>query len=468
MVHQNSDTCAPCAKDVGVKSNDLYIVYEHDDYVPCKKCRATGARIHSEQWSDGLVYVDYGCSQDLKGGLGVRAPMHPVNDIRGTQGSALRGKRIVLGITGSIAAVETVKLARELARLGGEVIPVMTKAAVKIVHPDSVHFATGLEPITELDGAVKHVELCGESGSRADVLLIAPATANTISKIACGIDDTPVTTMATCALGSGMPVIIVPAMHASMYKHKIVNENIAKLRKLGVVFVGPRLEERKAKMASQEDIVAEVCRAAGPWDLKGRRVLIIAGSTREPIDDVRFISNKSSGATGLALAFEAYRRGADVEAWVGFGIGTPPYVRAEIFGSVTDLEKMAPKARADIVIVPAAISDFTVKPAKGKMPSKCRKTVSLEPAPKILGLLRKKGRRLVGFKAETGISRKELEKRAGERMRQHGLDMIVANLLENVGGDSTEATILRPGKKTAAFKGLKSALAERIFDLLEA
>lgn len=308
----------------------------------------------------------------------------------------------------------------------------------------------------------------GESSSRADILLIAPSTANTISKIAHGIDDTPVTTMATCALGSGMPVIIVPAMHASMYRHKIVLENIERLKKLGVIFVGPRMEEKKAKMASLDDIVAEVCRAAGPRDLEGKRVLIIAGSTREPIDDVRFISNKSSGATGLALAWEAYRKGAEVEAWVGFGIRTPPYVRAEIFNSVTDLEKMAPKAKADIVIVPAAISDFTVKPAKGKIASKGKRTINLEPAPKILGLLKKKNRQLVGFKAETGVSQKELEKRAIERLKQHGLDMIVANLLENVSKDSTEATILRPGKKPLPFKGRKGALAERIFDLLEA
>jgi len=394
--------------------------------------------------------------------------MHPVNDIRGSAGSALKGKRIVLGITGSIAAVECVKLARELARFSGDVVPVMTRAAVKIVHPDSIHFATGHEPITDLDGSVKHVELCGESDSRADILLIAPSTANTISKIAYGIDDTPVTTMATCALGSGMPVIIVPAMHASMYRHKIVLENIERLKKLGVIFVGPRLEEKKAKMASQDDIVAEVCRAAGPRDLEGKRVLIIAGSTREPIDDVRFISNKSSGATGLALAWEAYRRGAEVEAWVGFGIRTPPYVRAEVFGSVKDLVGMAKAARADIIIVPAAISDFTVRAAKGKIPSKGGRTVSLEPAPKILSLLKKRGRVLVGFKAETGISQKELEKRAIDRLKQHGLDMIVANLLENVNKDSTEAAILKPGKKPLHFKGRKSALAERIFDLLGA
>jgi phosphopantothenoylcysteine decarboxylase/phosphopantothenate--cysteine ligase len=194
--------------------------------------------------------------------------MHPINDIRGSGGTALKGKRIVLGITGSIAAVEVVKMARELARLGADVIPVMSSAATKIVHPDAIHFATGRVPIIELDGAVQHVELCGDSSSRAD---IAPATANTISKIAHGIDDTPVTTMASCALGSGMPIIIVPAMHGSMYNHDIIMENVEKLQSVGIIFVGPRMDEGKAKMATRDEIITEVCRAAGPGDLLGKK-----------------------------------------------------------------------------------------------------------------------------------------------------------------------------------------------------
>ncbi|MBA3046154.1 MAG: bifunctional phosphopantothenoylcysteine decarboxylase/phosphopantothenate--cysteine ligase CoaBC [Candidatus Thermoplasmatota archaeon] len=390
--------------------------------------------------------------------------MHPINEIRGTAGSALKGKRIVLGITGSIAAVEDVKLARELARHGADVIPVMSKAATKLVHPDAIHFATGHEPIIELDGAVKHVELCGDSKYRADVLLIAPATANTISKIAHGIDDTSVTTMASCAMGSGMPIIIVPAMHGSMYNHDIIMENVDKLKSKGVIFVGPRLEEKKAKMATQDDIVWEVMRAAGPKNLVGKKVLIISGSTKEPIDDVRFISNKSSGRTGLALAVEAYRRGAEVELWTDGK--APAFAKCKTFTSVADLEKMSPKAVADIIIVPAAISDFKVKPRKGKTPSGKPLTVTLEPAPKILGLLKKKNRILVGFKAETGITGKELESRAMVRMKLHNLDLIVANLLEDVGLESTKAILI--GKKILNFKGTRTELAEIIFDMLEA
>ncbi len=389
--------------------------------------------------------------------------MHPINEIRGSLSDFLAGRRIVLGITGSIAAVEIVKLARELARHGADVIPVMSHAATKIIHPDAVHFATGHEPIIELDGAVKHVELCGDSKYRADLLLIAPATANTISKIAHGIDDTSVTTMASCAMGSGMPIIIVPAMHVSMYSHKIIMENADRLKSAGVVFVGPRMQEKKAKMATQGDVVRQVCRTLGPGDLKGHNVLIIAGSTREPIDDVRFISNVSSGRTGLALAEEAYRRGADVEVWAGEGLAVPDFATCKRFKSVRDLERMAPKAKAEIILVPAAIADFTVKPAKGKLPSGKGIALKLEPAKKILGLLPKTGI-IVGFKAETGITAKELEKRARARMDLHDLDLMVANRLEDVGADDTVALILAPGKKSKEFKGSKSQLAVAIFD----
>ena len=392
--------------------------------------------------------------------------MHPINEIRGSISKTLAGKRIVLGITGSIAAVECVKLARELARHGAEIIPVMSKAATKIVHPDAIHFATGLEPIIELDGAVKHVELCGDTSSQADLLLIAPATANTISKISQGIDDTSITTMASCALGSSMSIMIVPAMHNSMYTHDIITENIARLKKAGVTFIGPKMEEKKAKMAAQEDIVNAICHVAGPKDLEKTKILVITGSSQEPIDDIRYITNFSTGRTGVLLAQEAYRRGADVELWGGKNMELPGYVKLKEFGSVSDLDKMASSARADIIIVPAAISDFTLKSRKGKISSSKAMKIKLEPAQKILGTLRKhKNTKLIGFKAETGISSKELETRALKRMREHGLDMIVANLLEDVKPETTKTLIITP-KKIIKFKGQKIELANTIYDII--
>src|SRR5664279_3087381 len=176
---------------------------------------------------------------------------HPTLWIEGLRSSSLAGKTIVLGVTGSIGAVRVVELARELIRNGAEVHAVMTDAARHILHPDALHYATGNPVITELGGRVEHVEFCGFKG-RADLLLIAPATANTIGKIAYGIDDTTVTSFATTALGSGVPLMLVPAMHESMYRHPAVVENIIKLKSWEVSIVGPKLEEGIAKIASNE------------------------------------------------------------------------------------------------------------------------------------------------------------------------------------------------------------------------
>ncbi|MBN2013545.1 MAG: hypothetical protein JW778_00045 [Candidatus Altiarchaeota archaeon] len=166
-------------------------------------------------------------------------------------------KKIVLGVCGSVAAIESPKVARELVKKGFGVECVMSKAAKKIIHPDILEWASGNRVITRLTGEVEHVRLCGVDGE-ASLLLICPATANTISKIACGIDDTPVTTLATTAIGSGIPVTIVPAMHLSMYKNPFVSANIKRLKENGIRVMEPRIEENKAKMASVDEVVDAV------------------------------------------------------------------------------------------------------------------------------------------------------------------------------------------------------------------
>lgn len=169
----------------------------------------------------------------------------------------LKHKNIVLAVCGSVAAIEAPKIARELIRNGIDVECVMTKSAGRIIHPDVLHWASGKKVITRLTGDVEHVKLCGINGI-ANILLICPATANTISKIANGIDDTTVTTFASTALGSGIPVVIVPAMHESIYRNPFVSENIEKLKKNGIKFIEPRFEENKAKLAEIDEIVKGV------------------------------------------------------------------------------------------------------------------------------------------------------------------------------------------------------------------
>ena len=213
--------------------------------------------------------------------------MHPAVEIRGSKSKILSKKRIVLAVTGSIAAVENIKLSRELIRHGAEVIPVMSPSATKIIHPDSIWFATGNKPIIELTGATEHVSFCGRVKNPADLLLICPSTANTISKIAHGIDDTSVTTFATTAIGSGVPILIVPAMHLSMYDHKIIQENIKKCKEVGIKFIDPFIEKNKAKMADINEIIAYTIRETGTQDLAKKKILVIGGPTAESIDDVR-------------------------------------------------------------------------------------------------------------------------------------------------------------------------------------
>ncbi|HVM45736.1 MAG TPA: bifunctional phosphopantothenoylcysteine decarboxylase/phosphopantothenate--cysteine ligase CoaBC, partial [Candidatus Thermoplasmatota archaeon] len=285
--------------------------------------------------------------------------MHPAERLRGASSRLLGGRTIVLGVTGSIAAVRTVELARELIRHGARVVPVMTRDAQKILHPYALEFATGVRPITEITGQVEHVTLMGRGEGKADLLLVAPATGNTISKMALGIDDSTVTTFFATAAAAN-PVMLAPAMHDTMYDNPTLVANIEKLRAMGVDVLSSLIEESKAKMLEPEAIVEHVLRRLGPRSLAGRRVLVVNGATREPIDEMRVLSNRSSGRMGAALAREAFRLGADVEHWYAHGDLTElPRVPTRRFSSVDELLAMAPEAaRFDAVLVPAALSDF--------------------------------------------------------------------------------------------------------------
>ncbi|MFQ6107413.1 MAG: bifunctional phosphopantothenoylcysteine decarboxylase/phosphopantothenate--cysteine ligase CoaBC [Thermoplasmata archaeon] len=392
--------------------------------------------------------------------------MHPSEAIKSIKGHKLDNMTIVMGITGSIAAVESVKLIRELIRHGAEVIPVMSKEAQRIVHPNAIEFASGKKPIVDLDGSVQYVDLCGAS-ARASALLIAPATANTISKMACGIADTAVTTFACCALGSRIPVLVAPSMHESMYNQTIMKDNVKKLAKLGVTFIGPRLEENKAKMADLEEIVSTVTRSVSDSDMKGKRVVVISGSTEEEIDEVRVITNRSSGRMGVELARDAYERGARVELWLGrTETPFPSYVKVKRFSSVLDLSKFIRSIRCDYCAVPAAISDFRPKKSKGKVSSRKESlSIELTPTPKIIDLIRRKSERvkIIGFKLESGLSKSELRTKALERLKSAKLDLIVANDVKNVGKDSGEAILLNAAGDSSEISGTKATLAHQIW-----
>jgi len=395
--------------------------------------------------------------------------MHPSDEIRGSISKKLANRRIVLGITGSIAAVETIKLARNLIRHGAEVIPVMTSSAERIIHPDAVEFATGKKPTIELTGETEHVSLCGQVRDPVDLLLISPCTANTISKIAHGIDDTPVTTFATTAIGSGLPIIIVPAMHISMYNHKILQKNIDICKKNGVIFVDPNIEGNKAKMADIKYITANVIRTINKSELHGKKILIIGGSTAESIDDIRFISNRSSGKTAISLATNAFFKGAEVELWYGQSKELiPAFINSERFESIKDIQKLLKRNNLnsfDLIFICASIADYSPIKQEGKIPSgKKELKLLLKPTPKIISTLRKLApdSKIIGFKTEE--NEKLLKKRGFEILKDNNLDFVVANTIKAFGSDTNTIQILGQNGKTKRKKGSKENIASFILN----
>ena len=399
--------------------------------------------------------------------------MHPADEIRGIKSKRLSKKKIILGVTGSISAVECVKLARELIRNGAEVIPVMTKSATKIIHPDSIEFATGNKPIIELSGAAEHVTYCGNVKKPADLLLISPCTANTISKIAHGIDDTSVTTFATTAIGSKIPVMIVPAMHLSMYDHKIVQKNIEICKKIGIKIVEPILSSNKAKMANIDEIVAFSTKLVGKKDLVGRKILIIGGSTAESIDDVRVVTSRSSGKTAYHLALNAFYHGAEVEVWYGWNKKEiPNFINTNNFESIDDLNKLITKNKNqlkeyDSIILCAAIADYSIKKTNGKVSSGLDKLVlEMQPTMKIIGLLRKlaPNSKIVGFKVED--KKDKLKARAMDLLKKNDLDLVIGNTISGFSCDKNDIMIITKDGKTDFKNGKKEELTDYILSYI--
>ena len=396
----------------------------------------------------------------------------------------LTDKTIVFGITGSIAAVRTIELAHELIRRGATVQAVMTEPATRIIHPDAIECATGRAAITGWTGRVSWVEYCGGGdgsgdgdcsggGARAaDLLLIAPCTASTIGKIAHGIPDTLVSIFATTAIGAGVPVIVAPAMHESMY-NPIVRGNIEILRDQGVTIVGPVIEEGKAKIAPNDDIVRWAERVLGGYALGGTRILITGGATAEPIDPVRIITSRASGRMGTALAYEAFRRGADVtlvhHGRIGFAGIREVYVETAEEMTNAVLGELGADGGYDLLISAAAISDYTLDPASDKIRSGSQLTLDLRPTRKLLEEVRDAYPDLavVGFKLETAGGEALIE-RAKAAMDRYGLFMIVANTVESMGGDEGYVWIITEEERDLIHVGgTKDAIAAAVFDSVE-
>lgn len=383
--------------------------------------------------------------------------VHPSKDITGSDSSELAGKKIVLCVTGSVAAYRAIDMARLFMRHGADVHAVMSQStASTLLHADMMEWATGNDVVTKLTGKLEHVALADYNMS--DMVVVYPCTANTIGKAASGIDDTPVTSVLSVALGSKIPVIIAPAMHEAMYGNEFIQQNVEKLKKR-VTFVEPTIEEGKAKVAEPEAVLrAAIGVLGGKGPLAGRKILVTAGSTAEQIDPIRVVTNASSGKMGAAIASEAKKMGASVTMVYGHGTESPGasrIIRVRTSDEMRDVVISELRKGYDAVIMAAAVADFRPesKSAKKLETRSGGIKLSLVPTRKIVDEVKKvdKDVFLVAFKADYGVTESALVDKAFKKLKECDADLVVANDLgrkgSGAGSDTSEVFIVDAKKK---------------------
>ncbi len=388
----------------------------------------------------------------------------------------LQGRRIVLGVTGGIAAYKAIEVCRRLVDLGAHVVPVMTTGAQKFVGAATFSALASESVQTSLfggDDPIPHTTL----GQTADLIVVAPATARLLSAYAAGYSHDLLT---STLIATRAPVLVCPAMHTEMWEHPAVQDNLATLRRRGVHVVDPesgRLaggDLGHGRLASPESIVNAAMRLLSPGDLEGLRFVVSAGGTREPIDPVRVIGNRSSGKQGHAIARAAADRGAKVTLVTTTDRDLPAgvdVVRVETAAEMADAV-LASSPAADVVVMAAAVADFR---PQATMPQKLKKhdgvpSVVLEPTADILSALgstRVEGQTIVGFAAETN----DVRRHAGEKLARKGADLIVANDVSAPGvgfeHDTNEVVILTAsGREVEIGFGDKAVIANALLDVI--
>ncbi|HVZ89940.1 MAG TPA: bifunctional phosphopantothenoylcysteine decarboxylase/phosphopantothenate--cysteine ligase CoaBC [Polyangia bacterium] len=409
----------------------------------------------------------------------------------GSDAAALAGRRIVLGVTGGIAAYKAAELCRLLIKAGATVRVVMTDAATRFITPLTLQTLSGAPVGRDLfdlgsEAEIGHIKLADE----AELLIVAPATADAIARLAAGMANDLLTAV---ALATRAPLLLAPAMNVNMWENPLVRANLARL--LGpegggrISTVGP---DRGAlacgwvgagRLIEPSEIVTAAARLLAPGDLAGRRVVVTAGPTREPVDDVRFLGNRSSGKMGAALAAAAAARGAAVTLLAGPGTpavapGAGGLSRVEI-ETAAELEQALAAAApgADAVVMAAAVADFRPRArAEGKLSRRTAGeglTLELAPVPDLLAGVaraRRNGRPfLIGFSAEVAGGA-ALEARAAGKLREKGCDAIVANDVSAPGigfdADDNAVTVLfADGARVEIPRAAKPVIAERLWTL---
>lgn len=402
---------------------------------------------------------------------------HPSKQIISEESAELSGKCIVVGVTSGVAMYRVPDIIRGLMRKGANVYVVMSKEASKFISPEIFKWASGNEVFVEFKGEVGHITL----SKKCDALLIVPATANTLSKIAYGIADTSVTLVTLNFLGLKKKVIVVPTMHESMYKAPQLSSTISKLASYNILIIEPEIKDERAKLPSNIEIIerttAFILRGL---DMKDIKALVTAGPTREYLDPVRFLTNASSGKMGVSIAKELYYRGAEVILIHGPLCNTSPprgiksinVETTEEMGSL--VKKMLDNGNVNVAILAGAPVDFKFEITKeNKIASDKTFTVKLKPTPKIISTVRKILRNgvVIGFAAEIVHSTEELISKARDKMLKYDLDMIVANNVsrKDIGfcSDFNEVVLIkRDGTTKYLSKAKKDLIARAIVDEL--
>jgi phosphopantothenoylcysteine decarboxylase/phosphopantothenate--cysteine ligase len=412
---------------------------------------------------------------------------HVSKEIIGSEGNVLKGKKIVLCITASVAAYKAIDLSRLLMRKGAEIYPVMSKSTEsKLLTKEIMDWATGNKTVTELTSGLEHISLANYG--KSDMVIVYPCTANTLGKFVNGIEDNPVTTILSVAFGSRIPIVIAPAMHEAMYDNIIIAENIQKLKSLGVSILEPSISEDKAKVISADSIVQFVINKIGSEkDITRSKTnaLVTAGSTVEYIDSVRILTNLSSGKMGLNIAQQCLDKGFNVTLVYGHGsLNMPHDPRINII-RVNTTEEMFKVVRERIlegeqhvIFHAAAVADFSIAHSNRKRSYKMdtrngAKTIKLIPTGKIVDRIKEFDKKifLVAFKAEYGISEKLLINKAFDKLKECNGDLIVANDVSRKGcefGSDTNEVYIIDKEKNIIHVPLKSKreIARKLVNLV--
>ena len=399
-------------------------------------------------------------------------------DILQSKGNEFQDKRILFCITGSVAAMESPRIIRELIKHGADVIPVLNDNAINLISPMLLEWASGNAPITELSGKMEHIQLANGKNDSADLILIAPCTANTIGKIANGICDDVITTMCCVALGSDTPIVLVPGMHEPMYLNPMVQNNLMKLKSMNVSIIDPVITEHKAKMANSDTILSNIVEKLFKQDLQGKNVLVTAGPTVENIDPVRIITNNSSGKMGLSIASEAKRRGARVTLIYGPGNQPVPKnvhtIRIQTSVELFDItQQELTSQNFDLYIAAAAPTDFKViNSSQEKISSRTLDSLKLElvPYPKTIDMVKKiyPDTKLIVFKAIYDKNKTDIVKNVNELFVGSKADLVIVNDVSQ--GDSgfqsdfNEVTIYSKTTSLSIPRTSKSNIAHAIIN----